>query len=79
VGYPERLGLAVFLGAPRVFGLLWRVVRVLLDGRTVSKARRTHTRTHSHNTRSSVHIGRGTQRASRCIAACNRMPLAARG
>jgi hypothetical protein len=39
VGYPERLGLAVFLGAPRVFGLLWRGVRVLLDARTVSKAR----------------------------------------
>ena len=37
VGYPERLGRAVFLGAPRVFGLLWRVVRVLLDARTVSK------------------------------------------
>ena len=37
VGYPERLGFAVFLGAPRVFGLLWKAVRVLLDARTVSK------------------------------------------
>ena len=36
-GYPENLGLAVFLGAPRVFGLLWRVVRMLIDARTVSK------------------------------------------
>lgn len=36
-GYPENLGLAVFLGAPRVFGMLWRVVRVLIDARTVSK------------------------------------------
>jgi hypothetical protein len=39
VGYPERLGLAVFLGAPRVFGFMWRAVRVLLDARIVSKAR----------------------------------------
>ena len=36
-GYPENLGLAVFLGAPRIFGVLWRVVRVLIDARTVSK------------------------------------------
>jgi hypothetical protein len=36
-GYPENLGLACFLGAPRVFGMLWRAVRVLIDARTVSK------------------------------------------
>jgi hypothetical protein len=77
VGYPERLGLAVFLGAPRVFGLLWRVVRVLLDGRTVSKARHTPTQHTTHT--SSVHIGRGTHRVARRIAAYTRMPLAARG
>jgi hypothetical protein len=36
-GYPENLGLAVFLGAPRIFAALWRIVRVLIDARTVSK------------------------------------------
>lgn len=36
-GYPEALGLAVFLRAPRIFGLLWKAVRVLIDARTVSK------------------------------------------
>ena len=36
-GYPENLGLAVFLGAPTFFGALWKLVRVLIDARTVSK------------------------------------------
>lgn len=36
-GYPERLGCAYILGAPRVFVALWRIVRVALDARTRSK------------------------------------------
>lgn len=36
-GYPERLGCAYILGAPRVFIALWNVVRVALDARTRSK------------------------------------------
>ena len=35
--YPERLGCAYILGAPRVFIALWNVVRVALDARTRSK------------------------------------------
>lgn len=33
-GYPERLGQAVIVGAPRVFSVLWAAIRVLLDART---------------------------------------------
>ena len=36
-GYPERLGNAYILGAPRVFVALWRIVRVALDVRTRAK------------------------------------------
>jgi hypothetical protein len=36
-GYPERLGCAYILGAPRVFITLWNIVRVALDARTRSK------------------------------------------
>ena len=36
-GYPERLGCAYILGAPRVFIALWNIVRVALDARTRSK------------------------------------------
>jgi len=38
-GYPERLGGAVILGAPRLFAALWRIISVLLDARTSSKVR----------------------------------------
>ena len=39
VGYPERLGKCIFYGAPNIFFVVWRAVKMLMDARLVSKAR----------------------------------------
>lgn len=36
-GFPERLGGAVIVGAPRIFSALWAVIRGFIDARTASK------------------------------------------
>jgi len=35
--YPERMGMTLFMNAPTVFWLLWRVIRPFLDARTSAK------------------------------------------
>ena len=67
VAYPERLGLCVLFGAPRVFGMLMSLVMPLLDAKTAAKvymAAGDVSRGSSHDVRLTELLGEGWRKTT---------------